>query len=83
MSTEEIGRCRADFTTKMESHVGNYSKATIDTATDYDETDSYRNLFDIDDDLSYDENIEFVLDAQGNVISKPATATFLAHDAPF
>ena len=83
MSTDDVARRKSDFTSEMESHIGNYAKPTIEKAENYNESDPYQSIFDIDNDLQDDEDIEFVLDAQGNVTSKPLAESYIPHDAPF
>ena len=71
MTEAEVDRRKSDFTTSMESHIGNYAKPTFDSASDYNESDPYSSLFDIDDDAVDDEELEFHTDSHGVSLSKP------------
>ena len=83
MPDSEIARRKSDFTKSMESHIGNYAKPTFDSATDYDESDPYSSLFDIEDDPLDDEDLEFHVDSDGKPLAKPDVDHFVQHDAPF
>ena len=50
MDDEAIKRKKDDYTTEMESHIGNYSKATVSNSSIKSE-DPYQELFDFDDGL--------------------------------
>ena len=83
ISEDDISRRQSDFTTSVESHIGNYLSGTFDKDLLLDTEDPYASLFDIDDNQFDTDDVDFALDENGHVVSKPDAETFLSHDAPF
>ena len=83
LKSTEFLRRQQEFTTEMESHVGNFSKATTTSVDVFNENDPYALLFELDDAMDEEEIEPYEVDDAGNPIQVPSAENFNSSDAPF